>query len=123
MSAQTQARRPQGVPTGGQFATTAHSEAPVTLGAQPDKTWRTNEAITGLNTTQRRLVAASLEIDGRADRASTAGVSGHISEFRYRKGVPDSPKAKEQEALREALEQAVRAEGVEGTVAALREEA
>lgn len=123
MSAQTQFRQPQGIPTGGQFAATSHAESPLTLGSQPDKAWRNNEAITDLNTTQRRLVAASLEIDGRADRASTAGISGHISEFRYRKGVPDSPKAKEQEALREALEQAVRAEGVEGTVAALREEA
>lgn len=115
-------RQPQGIPAGGQFAASVHTEAKVSLAPQPDSSWRRTEAVTGLNTTQRRLVAASLEIDGRTDRASTAGISGHISEFTYRKGVPSSPKAIAQEELRQALELAVRTDGVDAAVAALRED-
>jgi hypothetical protein len=122
VSAQTTARQPKGIPAGGQFAATSHPEPSLVLAAPADKAWRSSDVIVGLNRTQRRSVAASLEIDGRPDRAAVAGISGHISEFQYRKGVPDSPKAKRQEELRQALKDAVKAEGVEGTVAALREE-
>lgn len=122
MSPQAKARQPKGIPAGGQFAATSHPESSLVLAAPADKGWRSSDVIVELNRTQRRSVAASLEIDGRPDRAAVAGIGGHISEFQYRKGVPDSPKAKRQEELRQALEDAVEAAGVEGAVAALREE-
>jgi hypothetical protein len=114
------ARQPKGIPVGGQFAATTHHKPAITLGRQTERRWDDTEAIRSLNTTQRRSVAASLEIDGRADVAATAGVTGHISEFQHRDGEPYSPKAKQQEELRLALESALAVEGVERVVADLR---
>lgn len=121
MSAST-ARQPKGVPAGGQFAPDIRTESPITLTETADG-WAGTPVIQTLNQSQRSSVAASLEIDGRPDIAATAGVTGHISEFMHRNGIPDSPKAKQQEELRLALQDAIDTDGVEGTVAALRKDA
>lgn len=115
-------RQPKGVPIGGQFAPDLRTESSITLD-EADSGWTGTPAIQALNQSQRSSVAASLKIDGRPDIAATAGVTGHISEFMHRNGAPDSPKAKQQEELRLALQDAIDTDGVEGTVAALRKDA
>jgi hypothetical protein len=75
-----------------------------------------------LNPTQARMVACSLEIDGRPDIAASAVVSGHITEFRYRKGVADSPKARRREELQTAITAAINTHGLPALIAQLRTE-
>lgn len=73
-----------------------------------------------LNPTQARMVACSLEIDGRPDVAASAVVSGHITEFRYKKGVADSPKARRLEELQTAITTAINTHGTPAVIAQLR---
>lgn len=78
------------------------------------------QTIETLNTTQALMVAASLEIDGRARRAAMSSIGGHITEFTYSHGAPFSPKAIRLEALTNELEAVIQDRGITATVAALR---
>jgi hypothetical protein len=73
-----------------------------------------------LDTTQARIVACSLEIDGRADIAAQAITPGHVSEFTYRRGKADSAKARGREETQAAITAAIEARGLPAVIAELR---
>lgn len=75
-----------------------------------------------LNTTQRRMIAASLEIDGHARTAARAVIPGNEIEFTYNGFLdsPISPKAIELEALTAEILAEIGRLGVDALVAALR---
>ena len=71
-----------------------------------------------LTETQRRMVAGSLEIDGRADRAAEALF--FQDEMTFAKNVAFSAPAREYETTVTALQGMIDMLGVEATVKALR---
>lgn len=74
-----------------------------------------------LNETQKRMIACSLEIDGRVDIAAGSVVGGHVSEFTYANGNnPVSAKAIELEELKAELEATIKSAGLEETIKNLR---
>lgn len=74
-----------------------------------------------LNSTQRRMIAGSLEIDGRPDIAAIAVVAGNVAEFKYRAdGSPASSAAVQLKSVEDAVQGAVTLLGLEGTIKALR---
>ncbi|MDO5867063.1 MULTISPECIES: hypothetical protein [Paenarthrobacter] len=73
-----------------------------------------------LTTTQARMAACSLEIDGRPDIAAQAAVSGHVTEFTYRQGQPESPKARQREEIQAAIKTAIETHGLTAAIAELR---
>lgn len=73
-----------------------------------------------LTQTQSKMIAASLEIDGRTDIAAAAVVPGHVTEFTYSNGQPFSAKAKTLAALEAELRVCVDQFGVEAVVQELR---
>ncbi|MGX5717950.1 hypothetical protein [Arthrobacter sp. MAHUQ-56] len=73
-----------------------------------------------LSAMQARMAACSLEIDGRADIAAQAAISGHATEFTYRQGQPESPKARRRQETQGAIQAAVEARGLPAVIAELR---
>lgn len=73
-----------------------------------------------LTSTQARMVACSLEIDGRADRAAQAINPGHITAFTYRRGEAHSAPARRLEETQAAIGAAIAAHGLPAVIAELR---
>ena len=77
-------------------------------------------AITQLSGTRGRMVAAALEIDGRADKAADAVY--FQSELIYAGGAPYSPQAKAHAALMLDIEESITARGLAATIEFIRGE-
>lgn len=77
----------------------------------------------GLTDTQLKMIACSLEIDGRADTAATSVVGGGIWDFLYdgKTGEPTSPKAVELKEVESAIAGMIFLLGLAKTITALRE--